>query len=114
MFLAEYGKKTIFAARFLPGIRMPTFLICGTLRVPMATFLCYDGLAMLISVPIQVYLSWRYGSVLDEALRKVARLNQTFLCIAIVVVLLIYYRIHSGGGKSPAAPTPPPTPRKGD
>ena len=104
-FLAGYGQKTIFAARFLPGIRMPTFLMCGVLNVPVSTFMFWDGFAMFISVPIQVFLSWRYGAVLDDALSKIARLNQTFLAIAIVVVLVVYARMHSGGSRQPAEPT---------
>jgi membrane protein DedA with SNARE-associated domain len=97
-FLMRYGSRTIFAARFLPGIRMPTYLLCGTLKVPYATFMLWDGLAMLISVPIQVYLAWRFGDVLDVALQKVAKLNQGFLAMAIVIVLFIYFRLHSGAG----------------
>ena len=115
-FLITYGSKTIMAARFLPGIRMPTYLLCGTLKVPFSTFIFFDGLAMLVSVPTQVYLTWRYGAVLDEALVKIARLNKSLFASAVVVVLVIYIRIHSGGsseatpqdidaGAEPAAPT---------
>jgi len=108
-FLSGYGKKTIFAARFLPGIRMPTFLTCGMLGVPVTTFMLYDGAAMLISVPIQVFLSWRYGAVLDDALRRVARLNQTFLAIAIVVVLFLTVRLHTGSHGTPGSRTHGPS-----
>lgn len=109
-FLMRYGNRTIFAARFLPGIRMPTYLLCGTLRVPYATFMLWDGLAMAISVPIQVYLTWRYGSVLDTALAKVAELNQWFFVMALIVVLFIYSRMHSGGGLPGKADDPPREP----
>jgi membrane protein DedA with SNARE-associated domain len=102
-FLAGYGRKTIFAARFLPGIRMPTFLTCGLLGVPLSTFAMYDGSAMLISVPIQVYLSWRYGAVLDDAIKRVARMNQLFLAIGIVVVVLVTIRLHTGSRRNPGS-----------
>lgn len=111
-FLMRYGNRTIFAARFLPGIRMPTYLLCGTLAVPVGTFLLWDGLAMLISVPIQVYLTWRYGAVLDTALSKVAKLNRGFLMMAIIVVLVIYVRMHSGGGVPAPAPKSDETPKE--
>jgi membrane protein DedA with SNARE-associated domain len=115
-FLRRYGSKTIMAARFLPGIRMPTYLLCGTLGVPLATFMLFDGTAMAVSVPIQVYLSWRYGRVLDDALARIARLNQTLLIGAIVMVLFIYVKVHSGGGLKNLIPAgsgaadPPPAP----
>lgn len=100
-FLVRYGNRTIFAARFLPGIRMPTYLLCGTLNVPYATFMLWDGMAMAISVPVQVYLTWRYGAVLDIALGKVAKLNRTFLIMAVIVVLFIYFKMHSGASPAP-------------
>ena len=96
-FLVRYGNRTIFAARFLPGIRMPTYLLCGTLNVPAPTFMLWDGLAMLISVPVQVFLTWHFGAQLDTALVKVAQLNRAFLIIAIIIVLAVYIRVHSGG-----------------
>jgi membrane protein DedA with SNARE-associated domain len=125
-FLQKYGSKTVMAARFLPGIRMPTYVLCGTLNMPVSVFMLYDGLAMLVSVPTQVYITWRYGSVLEDALKKVAVLNRTFLILAVITALIVYYRIHSGksalpglaksspagepGDKSPANDKSPPTP----
>ncbi|MBI4863127.1 MAG: DedA family protein [Candidatus Riflebacteria bacterium] len=119
-FLREYGKKTIFAARFLPGLRMPTYLLCGSLGVPYLTFAFWDGLAMLISVPIQVYLAWRFGAVLDVALAYIKTLNQTFLALAILIVLAIYIKIHLGPRaatngvpqQAPAVTDRPPDPAK--
>lgn len=116
-FLAQYGNKTIFAARFLPGIRMPTYLLCGTLGVPLITFMFWDGLAMAISVPTQVYLTWKYGAVLDVALIKIAHMNRALLIVAIFIALGLYWKIHTGGTKAaipaddadmdkPAAPIP--------
>jgi membrane protein DedA with SNARE-associated domain len=113
-FLMRYGNRTIFAARFLPGIRMPTYLLCGTLNVPVTTFMLWDGLAMLISVPIQVYLTWRYGEVLDTALFKIAKMNRGFLIMAICIAIFIYWRIHSGGGLPTDLPTKDKHPPQGD
>lgn len=114
-FLMRYGNRTIFAARFLPGIRMPTYLLCGTLGVPTLTFMLWDGLAMLISVPIQVYLTWRYGAVLDVALAQIAKMNRGFLIMAIFIALFIYWKIHSGGGGLPTdLPTKDKHPPQGD
>ena len=105
-FLMRYGNRTIFAARFLPGIRMPTYLLCGTLGVRAGTFLFWDAMAMLISVPTQVILTWHYGSVLDEALQYVKKLNRGFLCLSIVVALVVYAKMHSGAGVPTDLPVP--------
>lgn len=99
-FLMRHGNRTIFAARFLPGIRMPTYLLCGTLKVPVTTFMLWDGMAMLISVPTQVFLSWHYGSVLDVAIEKIKTMNHILIGVAIVIVLAVYIKVHSGSSQT--------------
>ena len=103
VFLNRFGNRTIFAARFLPGIRMPTYLLCGTLGVAAGTFVLWDGLAMLISVPTQVVLTWHYGAVLDDALRYVKKLNRGFLTVGVVVICFLYYKMHSSPPALPPA-----------
>lgn len=55
-FYARHGAKGLFIARFLPGLRSLIFFSAGSLRVPYLTFLWWDGLAALISVPVFVWL----------------------------------------------------------
>ena len=38
-------------ARFMPGLRAPIYFTAGTVGVKFHTFLFYDGLAALVSVP---------------------------------------------------------------
>jgi len=56
LFYAKHGAKGLFIARFLPGLRSLIFFSAGSLRVPYLTFLWWDGLAALISVPVFVWL----------------------------------------------------------
>lgn len=56
---AKYGKIFVFAARFMPGLRSPIFIMTGISRkVPYLTFFMIDGLAALISVPLWVYVGF--------------------------------------------------------
>jgi len=93
-FLSKNGNRTIFAARFMPGIRMPTYLMSGVLGLRYSVFLLYDGLASIISVPIQVFLSWRYGKVLESAIESVMEFNRMLFFSIIAIGLLLYLYSH--------------------
>ena len=45
----KYGDKVIFMARFMPGLRTPIFLTCGTYHIKPWKFALFDGFAALIS-----------------------------------------------------------------
>jgi membrane protein DedA with SNARE-associated domain len=55
----KYGILFIFAARFMPGLRSPIFIVAGiTRKVSFLKFLLTDGTAAIISVPVWVYLGF--------------------------------------------------------
>jgi membrane protein DedA with SNARE-associated domain len=57
--VAAHGKWIVFAARFMPGLRSPIFVVTGITRtVGYLRFILIDGSAALISVPIWVYLGF--------------------------------------------------------
>jgi len=58
----RYGMWTIFIARFLPGVRMPTFLLSGSMGISQRRFWLADGLAVTIFAPTLVFLGWRFGA----------------------------------------------------
>lgn len=57
----QYGKVLIFAARFMPGARPVFFSTAGIFRVRPLTFVLIDGFAAMISVPVWIYVGWRFG-----------------------------------------------------
>lgn len=61
----------LFIARFVPGLRAPTFLMAGVTGVKPATFIVADGLAAAISVPLVVLLGHRFGGAVLEDLERV-------------------------------------------
>ncbi|HEY3355170.1 MAG TPA: DedA family protein [Polyangia bacterium] len=55
----RYGKRVLFIARFLPGLRSPIFITAGMSRtVPFWRFALLDGFAALISVPLWIHLGY--------------------------------------------------------
>ncbi|MCB0350721.1 MAG: DedA family protein [Bdellovibrionales bacterium] len=90
------SKMICFTARFLPGLRAPTYLTAGVMGVSPLTFLLLDGFAALISVPIWVHLGWVLGDNLDHAL-AVALKTQKYILLAAAVLLLffIFYKLRA-------------------
>ncbi len=93
-YFARFGKRLMFVARFLPGLRAPIYLTAGMSRqVPFHQFLLLDGLAALISVPIWVYLGF-YGAVNHDWLVlwvKRSKLGIWIVLAAIIVVASLYF-----------------------
>jgi pimeloyl-ACP methyl ester carboxylesterase/membrane protein DedA with SNARE-associated domain len=63
------GGKVILLSRFLPGLRLPTYVAAGMLGQSLRTFFFYFALAGLIWTPILVGISTWAGKEVLEALR---------------------------------------------
>jgi membrane protein DedA with SNARE-associated domain len=84
------GKMVLFAARFMPGLRTPIFLTAGMTRfVGFVTFLCIDGIAAAVSVPIWIYLGY-YGASHREKLAHWIKDTKIAIVIILAVIIIIY------------------------
>jgi membrane protein DedA with SNARE-associated domain len=92
----KYGNWVLFIARFLPGLRSPTYLVAGmTKRISYWRFLMLDGFAALISVPVWVYLGYFGAYKRQWLLTWVHRGQSGILWISIALLagaLLLYLR----------------------
>ncbi len=86
------SKLICFTARFLPGLRAPTYLTAGVMGVNPVVFILLDGIAALISVPIWVHIGWLLGDNLDHAF-AVAFKTQKYIVLTVAVVVLFYIAI---------------------
>lgn len=83
------GNVVVMFARFLPGLRAPTFFTVGHARLPYWKFLLYDGFAALVSAPLWVCLGFWFGSDLQKAARVAAQFGHYILLgVAVVLVAL--------------------------
>jgi membrane protein DedA with SNARE-associated domain len=80
------GNVVVVFARFLPGLRAPTFFTVGHARMPIWEFLLFDGVAALVSAPLWVCLGYWFGSDLEQAARVAARFGH-YILLAVGVVL---------------------------
>jgi membrane protein DedA with SNARE-associated domain len=82
----QRGNVVVMFARFLPGLRAPTYFTVGHARLPYWKFLLFDGTAALISAPLWVCLGFWFGSDLEEAARMASQFSH-YILIAVAVVL---------------------------
>ncbi|MEQ1876949.1 MAG: DedA family protein [Bdellovibrionia bacterium] len=88
--IQKNAHKICFTARFLPGLRAPIYLTAGILKVRPIVFLAQDGLAALLSVPIWVYVGYKFGTELDTVL-AVAKQIQFYLLGGIVALVGFWF-----------------------
>ena len=77
-FFARYGDATVFLARFIPGLRAPTFLIAGTMQMSLWRFVGIDTLAGLIFVPALGLLGYVFADQVDMIATWFRNTERTF------------------------------------
>ena len=112
--MRQHGGKTLFIARFLPGLRAPIFFASGACRVPYWKFLCFDGGAALLSVPTLILVAYYFSDHIDQVRHWTAEAQLTLLVLLAVLAsgyvglkLLRNRRLHQqatiASGKAPAS-----------
>ncbi|MBI3397731.1 MAG: DedA family protein [Deltaproteobacteria bacterium] len=90
-YLRKYGKRTIFIARFLSGIRAGIHLTAGALRMNTFDFFIMDFLAALFSVPIFVYIGYYFGEHIEKALVLVSKSSRILLALVITTIAILFF-----------------------
>ncbi|HET7826349.1 MAG TPA: DedA family protein [Anaeromyxobacter sp.] len=102
--IRKRGNLVVIIARFLPGLRAPTFFTVGHSRMPLWEFLLFDGSAALISAPFWVCLGFWLGSDLELLAHEASRFSHFILLGVGVVLFALWVR----WWQSRRAGTPPP------
>ena len=107
--IRKRGNVVVMIARFLPGLRAPTYFTVGHSKLPFWEFLLFDGAAALVSAPLWVCLGFYFGSNIGEAARHAARFGNYILAAVLVLVAGLGIRWWlTRRGELP--PPPPPSP----
>ncbi len=105
--LRRRGNVVVVLARFLPGLRAPTYFTVGHAKLPYWEFLLFDGAAALISAPLWVCLGFYFGSNIGEALTAAGHFSRYILAAALLVVAALAGRWWYRRRHPPAAPDGP-------
>lgn len=86
------GVEIIFATRFLPGTRLPVYLVSGMIRVKLTFFLFYFVLSMIIWAPLLVGISSLIGQPMISYLTS----YQEYALWLIPIILGTIYLVAKG------------------
>jgi membrane protein DedA with SNARE-associated domain len=89
----KYGAYACGIFRFTPGIRFPGHLACGMMHFPIWKFALIDGIAVMVSVPTQIYLLAIYGEPIIKRLHQFKMV--LFGVIGIVLIAFLAKKIKS-------------------
>jgi membrane protein DedA with SNARE-associated domain len=103
------GYMMVLFARFLPGLRAPTFFTVGHAGMPYWEFVAFDGTASLVSAPVWVCLGFWFGDDLQAAAHAAGRFSHYILLGVGVALLAIFARWLQGRrGASESSGREPP------
>ena len=77
----HYGNKFVFFARFIWGLRAVTFFIAGTHTMSAVKFILLDLLGAIISIPLIIYIAFRFGGKIEKAFSVIEQTNHAILLI---------------------------------
>ena len=82
----KHGGKTLFLARFMPGLRTPIYFSAGAFKIPFWKMFLFDGVAALLSAPFWVLLAWYLAKTVElETLRNWSFVTQVILMMAMAI-----------------------------
>ena len=90
--LRQRGNIVVMVARFLPGLRAPTYFTVGHSRLPFWEFILVDGAAALFSAPLWVALGFYFGDDIQRAAREATRFGHFILLGVLLVVAVLVTR----------------------
>jgi len=100
------GNLVVIVARFLPGLRAPTFFTVGHARMPLWEFVLFDGAAALVSAPLWVCLGFWLGSDLQALAHEASRFSHVILLAVAVVLFALWIRWYQARRAATPAPAP--------
>lgn len=83
------GHLVIFFARFVAGIRVVAYFTAGTLKTSWLKFILIDLLGIVLIVPLLVFVGYRFGQHIDDAIAKVQQLERGMLITGLVAAVVI-------------------------
>ena len=70
-FVARYGVRAVFWARFLPGVRLATHVLVGLTGMPVGPYMRVTLLSVGVYVPLMLLLAALWGEEIKAALQAV-------------------------------------------
>lgn len=82
------GPALIFAARWVSGLRAPTFALAGVSRMPVGRFVLWDGISLCFYGPTVFGLGWFFSQQLDHLIHGTARAEHWLLYVLVLAFMI--------------------------
>ncbi|MDA1113395.1 MAG: alpha/beta fold hydrolase [Planctomycetota bacterium] len=86
------GAWVIFASRFMPGLRLPTYFAAGVLKTKLSWFVLYFTIAGLIWTPTLVWISSRLGLGAEVLLNR-SQEHATWILLALLMAAFLMVKL---------------------
>lgn len=88
-FVKRHIKKIIVISRFLMYLRWIGPVLSGITRVPYKKFAFYNFIALLVYVPLVLFLGFYFENYIDKIISDVNRVRNIFMMVLSVFILII-------------------------
>lgn len=99
----KWGAYAVLIGRFAAGVRAAVFLTAGAMKVPYRLFFVCDTIAAMASVPLFLWVGYKFSEHLDEVFGFLKQAKLYLLAVGAVALLIyVIYRLikkRSGGTK---------------
>ncbi|GAB5413747.1 MAG: hypothetical protein Cons2KO_13500 [Congregibacter sp.] len=85
----ERGAAVIFVSRFVPGTRLPSYVVAGVLRMPLLRFSLYFLLAALLWTPLLIGAAVLLGGSMLEMFDEYRRYSLPVLAAVLLIMWMI-------------------------
>lgn len=89
----RYGTSIVFFGRFLAFLRAPVYLSSGALGVRFSTFVFYDFMASLVSIPLIIMIGYYFGEYVEIAFSYVRKAEYLVIVLVLIGLLFVIRRI---------------------
>ena len=100
LWLDRRAGRTIIASRFLPGSRLPLYVIAGLVRLPGAVFASWALIGTLLWTPVLVLVTARLGDAFIARLSPVLGSGWATHVVAAGVMVSLVHGIRSSSSRS--------------
>ena len=98
--LDRHAAQAIIASRFLPGSRLPLYVIAGLVRLPGAVFASWALVGTLLWTPVLVLLTATLGDAFIAWISPVAGSGWATHAVAAAVMVSLVHGIRSSSSRS--------------
>ena len=98
--IRQRGPLVIFMGRFLPGLRSGVFFAAGTSGGPPAQFFIFDLLAIVISIPLFVWLGHAFAANIELVQQGLAEFRGGLLTLALLALFGLWLKVRRAKAKN--------------